>query len=146
MRSPTSNPQTQANHNPDTPSALNNGFPKQANRTSGRGFFTAPLRAAAGHLVRALSPTFDDVYSQPRLFYNSLLPVEQQFLINAMRFETAHITSPVVVHNVLVQLNRVSHDRMSNPSCLYLSLFCCLDLLTPSPPTLLGKTTADLDG
>ncbi|KAJ4304333.1 hypothetical protein N0V88_001946 [Collariella sp. IMI 366227] len=61
-------------------------------------------------LVRALSPTFDDHWSQPRLFYNSLTPVEQQFLINAIRFETSHVKSATVKQNVLTQLNRFT-DR-----------------------------------
>jgi catalase len=36
--------------------------------------------------------------------------VEQQFVVNAMRFETSQLTSDVVKQNVLIQLNRVSHD------------------------------------
>lgn len=60
--------------------------------------------------MRAVSSTFADVWSQPRLFFNSLLPVEQQFIVNAIRFETAQLTSDVVKNNVLIQLNRVSHD------------------------------------
>jgi len=60
--------------------------------------------------VRGLSSTFNDHWTQPRLFYNSLEPVEQQFLINAIRFETSHLQSPVVKQNVLSQLNKVSND------------------------------------
>ncbi|KAK3333816.1 catalase-like domain-containing protein [Cercophora scortea] len=93
-----------------TPNTLNGGFPAQANQTTGRGFFTAPKRAASGNLVRELSPTFDDHWTQPRLFYNSLTPVEQQFLINAIRFESSHVTSAAVKENVLAQLNKVSND------------------------------------
>jgi catalase len=93
-----------------SPNTLNEGSPRQANQTTGRGFFTAPNRGTTGKLMRALSSTFADVWSQPRLFYNSLLPVEQQFLINAMRFETSQLQSDVVKRNVLIQLNRVSHD------------------------------------
>lgn len=89
---------------------MNNAHPKQANQTIGKGFFTAPGRTATGNLVRAVSSTFADVWSQPRLFYNSLIPVEQQFLINAIRFETSHLQSEVVKSNVLIQLNRVSND------------------------------------
>jgi catalase len=94
----------------DTPNTLNNGFPLQANQTSGRGFFTAPGRLANGHLVRLLSPTFGDHWTQPRLFYNSLTEAEQQFLINAIRFETSNLQSVQVKQNVLAQLNRVSND------------------------------------
>ncbi|KAK3322147.1 catalase-like domain-containing protein [Apodospora peruviana] len=98
------------NIHPYSPNTLNKGFPAQANQTAGRGFFTAPNREAKGRLVRALSATFDDHWSQPRLFYNSLTPVEQQFLINAIRFEASHVVSPVVKQNVLTQLNRVSNE------------------------------------
>jgi catalase len=93
-----------------SPNTLNNGSPKQANQTEGRGFFTAPNRSTGGKLVRAVSSTFADVWSQPRLFFNSLLPVEQQFIVNAIRFETSQLKSSVVKNNVLIQLNRVSHD------------------------------------
>lgn len=64
----------------------------------------------SGNLVRELSSTFDDHWTQPRLFYNSLTVVEQQFLINAIRFETSKVQSKTVQQNVLTQLNRVSND------------------------------------
>ena len=92
-----------------SPNTLNEGSPKPANKTQGRGFFTAN-RSVGGRLVRAVSSTFADVWSQPRLFFNSLLPVEQQFVINAIRFETSQLKSDVVKNNVLIQLNRISHD------------------------------------
>jgi catalase len=44
------------------------------------------------------------------MFYNSLIPAEQQFLVNAMRFESSQLKSEIVKSNVLIQLNRVSHD------------------------------------
>ncbi|KAI8938240.1 hypothetical protein NX059_005901 [Plenodomus lindquistii] len=98
------------NNAPYSPNTLSGGSPKQATKDQGRGFFTAPNRSTGGRLVRAVSSTFADVWSQPRLFFNSLLPVEQQFVVNAIRFETAQLTSDVVKNNVLIQLNRVSHD------------------------------------
>jgi catalase len=109
-----------------TPNTLNNGFPQQANQTVNNGFFTAPNRVVSGSLNRALSPSFSDVWSQPRLFYNSLIPAEQQFLINAIRFETSHIKSSVVKQNVLIQLNRVDHDLASRVAQV-------LDLPVPAP-------------
>jgi catalase len=93
-----------------SPNTLNEGSPRQANQTNGRGFFTAPSRSTSGNIVRSVSSTFADVWSQPRLFFNSLMPVEQQFVINAMRFETSQLKSDVVKNNVLIQLNRISHD------------------------------------
>ncbi|KAF7550802.1 hypothetical protein G7Z17_g5464 [Cylindrodendrum hubeiense] len=93
-----------------SPNTLNKGNPVQANQTQGKGFFTAPNRKVSGNLLRARSSTFSDHWSQPRLFYNSLTKAEQQFLINAIRFETSHLVSEDVKKNVLKQLNKVSHD------------------------------------
>ncbi|KAL7626327.1 catalase [Parahypoxylon ruwenzoriense] len=93
-----------------SPNTLNGGFPQQADQDNGRGFFTTPSRSTSARLVRGLPSTFDDHWSQPRLFYNSLTPVEQQFLINAIRFESSHLRSDTVKQNVLTQLNRISND------------------------------------
>lgn len=82
----------------------------QANATQGRGFMTSPQRQIGGNLVRALSASFNDHWSQPRLFLNSLTPPEQQILVNAIRFETSNVKSPVVRQNIVTQLNRISND------------------------------------
>ncbi|KAF3387936.1 Catalase B [Talaromyces pinophilus] len=99
-------PLNQAAYSPNT---LNNGSPRQANETVGNGFFTAPGRSADGHLVRATSPTFADVWSQPGLFYNSLTATEQQFVINALRFELSNVKSEDVKSNFITQINRVNN-------------------------------------
>ncbi|KAL1962269.1 hypothetical protein VTN77DRAFT_9859 [Rasamsonia byssochlamydoides] len=93
-----------------SPNTLNDGYPQQANQTVGNGFFTTPGRTVSGRLIRGVSSTFSDVWSQPRLFYNSLVPAEQQFLINAIRFENSNVKSEVVRKNVVTQLNRVDND------------------------------------
>lgn len=99
-------PLNQAAYSPNT---LNSGSPKQANETVGNGFFTTPGRSADGHLVRATSPTFADVWSQPGLFYNSLTATEQQFVINALRFELSKVESEDVRSNFITQVNRVNN-------------------------------------
>lgn len=71
---------------------------------------TASNRIFCGYLRRVRADSFADHWSQPRLFYNSLKPVEQQFLINAIRFETSQLKSKEIKINVLKQLNKVSHD------------------------------------
>jgi catalase len=82
----------------------------QANQTVGNGFFTSPDRFYSGNLVREQSPTFNDHYTQPRLFWNSLVPEEQQMIVNALRFEISHVTEPSVIQNVVNQLNMVDND------------------------------------
>ncbi|KAI9738772.1 MAG: hypothetical protein M1834_008279 [Cirrosporium novae-zelandiae] len=98
------------NNAPYSPNTLNDAEPKQATQDTGRGFFTSPGRTVSGNLLRTVSSTFDDHFSQPRLFYNSLLPAEQQFLINAIRFEISNVKSEVVRSNVIYRLNQISHD------------------------------------
>ncbi|KAM3514798.1 hypothetical protein MY11210_001522 [Beauveria gryllotalpidicola] len=94
---------------PYSPNTLNNGFPQQADQSTGRGFFTAPGRQASGRLGRQRSATFADHWSQPRLFYNSLGRAEQQMLIDVLRLELSALR-PAVQANVLAQLNKISHD------------------------------------
>ncbi|KAJ5208051.1 hypothetical protein N7449_002430 [Penicillium cf. viridicatum] len=98
------------NPNAYSPNTENKGSPQQANQTVGKGFFTAPDRAASGKLQRTVSTTFEDVWSQPRLFWNSLVDAERQFIVDAMRFETSNVKSSVVRNNVIIQLNRISND------------------------------------
>ncbi|KAF2454044.1 catalase-like domain-containing protein [Lineolata rhizophorae] len=96
-----------------TPQALNpDANPVQADESPGigKGFLTAPSRRTGTTLIRADSPTFADVWSQPRLFFNSLLPAEQQSLVDGMRSDLSGVTSHVVRTNAVVQLNRVSHE------------------------------------
>ncbi|PHH74701.1 hypothetical protein CDD80_2887 [Ophiocordyceps camponoti-rufipedis] len=92
-----------------TPNTLNNGYPAQANQSVGKGFFTAPGRQVRGPLTREMNPTFSDHWSQPRLFLNSIGPVDEQQVVNAIRFETSQV-QPRIQKQVLMQLNRVSND------------------------------------
>ncbi|KAK7041614.1 hypothetical protein VNI00_009204 [Paramarasmius palmivorus] len=99
------------NVNPYTFNTLNNGFPKPANQSVGNGFFSAPARKIVdAHYVREISPTFLDYWTQPRLFYNSMLPVERQMMVNALRFELSHVQSEVVRQNFIAQINRIDND------------------------------------
>ncbi|KAK9358437.1 catalase-like domain-containing protein [Lipomyces starkeyi] len=96
------------NNAPYTPNTLDNDSPKQANQTVGNGFFTAPGRHASGHLVR--QPAFTDFYSQARLFWNSLVPAEKQFVVNAIVFENSKVTNTVVRQNVITAINLVDNN------------------------------------
>lgn len=93
-----------------TPNTLNMGSPMQANQTVGNGFFTSPNRYYSGYLIRESSPTFSDFYTQPRLFWNSLVPAEQQMVVDGLRFEVSHVVSLSVRQNVVTALNRVDND------------------------------------
>lgn len=93
-----------------SPNSLNNHQPMQANRTVGKGFITSPNRRVSGSLVRQISPTFNDHWSQPRQVLNSLTPAEKQIAVNSLRFEVSKVQSQVVRQNFITQLNRIDHD------------------------------------
>lgn len=90
--------------------SLNNGSPKLANQTQGKGFFTAPIRRVVdGAYVRDVSPTFMDFWTQPRLYWNSLTPAERQMVVNAARFELSKVSSLDVRKNVIHQFNLIDN-------------------------------------
>lgn len=82
----------------------------QANETHGKGYFNAPERSVEGGLTREDSDSFDDHWTQPRLFWNSLTLPEQQQVVDAIRFETSNVKSETVRKNVITQLNKISHE------------------------------------
>ncbi|PWW74710.1 catalase-domain-containing protein [Tuber magnatum] len=96
---------------PYTPNTLNGGFPKPATQNAGRGHFTAPARKIVdANYVRNISPTFLDYWTQPRLFFQSLVPAEQQMVVNAARFELSKISSDAVRRAAIAQFNKISND------------------------------------
>lgn len=59
-----------------------------------------------GHAIRARSKSFDDFFSQPRIFWNSLTPVEKQHTIEALSYQLGNVKSESVrQQNVDVLVN-----------------------------------------
>jgi catalase len=71
---------------PYRPNSLDGGCPFQAGADIG-GFVESPQRVKAGEKVREQPASFDDHFSQARLFFRSLSPVEQDHVIQAYTFE-----------------------------------------------------------
>lgn len=62
-----------------------------------------------GRKIRARSKSFDDFYTQPRIFWNSMTPVEKQHLIEALSFQIGSCKLEFVRQNavnVLVNVDR----------------------------------------
>lgn len=49
-----------------------------------------------GHAIRARSESFNDFYTQPRIFWNSLTPVEKQHTIEALSYQLGSVKSESV--------------------------------------------------
>ncbi|MGK5682812.1 catalase [Actinoplanes sp. URMC 104] len=68
---------------PYRPNSLDGGNPF----TTDDGFLDIPVRVAEAPKVRANPASFDDHYSQVRLFWRSMTPVEKEHIIRAYTFE-----------------------------------------------------------
>ncbi len=71
---------------PYKPNSLDGGCPFFAGADAG-GYVEVPQPVAAAAKVRASPASFDDHFSQPRLFWLSLSPVEKDHVVQAFTFE-----------------------------------------------------------
>ncbi|MCX8956161.1 catalase HPII [Erwinia psidii] len=73
------------------PNSINDNWPRETPSSPHRGGFESYQERIEGHKVRERSPSFGEYYSQPRLFWNSQTPVEQQHIIDAFSFELSKV-------------------------------------------------------
>ncbi|WP_432352447.1 catalase [Sporosarcina sp. A2] len=67
-----------------------------------------------GHVIRAGSPSFDDHFSQGRLFWNSMAPYEKQHIIDAFSFEVGKVQSKSVRQQVVDMFCNVDSGLAAN--------------------------------
>lgn len=65
------------------------------------GGYTHYQEKVEGHIIRARSASFEDFFSQARLFWNSMSPVEKKHIINAFSFEVGKVHSRSVRQQVV---------------------------------------------
>ena len=75
---------------PYHPNSLDGGCPFHAGAGDAR-YVDLPVAVSEGRHERALPASYDDHFSQPRLFWRSMSPVEQEHIINAYSFELAKV-------------------------------------------------------
>jgi catalase len=63
-----------------------------------------------GHKIRRRAESFQDHYSQARMFWKSMSPVEAKHIVAAYAFELGHVESVEIRIRVVDQLNLVDHD------------------------------------
>lgn len=87
-----------------------NSLDPTAPRESAQRGFTTSARAVSGDAVRARSESFSDHYSQARLFYQSITPVEQKHLANALTFELSKVETEAI------RLRMLGHLQLIDPN------------------------------
>ena len=94
---------------PYRPNSLDGGCPFTAGEADGA-FVEVPAPVAEGAKVRAAARSFDDHFSQARLFYRSMSPVEQQHITAAYSFELSKCYEQAVRERQLQSLANIDAD------------------------------------
>ncbi|MFB7948503.1 catalase [Kitasatospora phosalacinea] len=96
---------------PYKPNSLDGGCPffagADGQALAEHAFVEHPQPVPESRKVRELPASFDDHFSQARLFWASMAPVEQEHIINAYGFELGKCTEPAVRERTLRVLARI---------------------------------------
>ncbi|WP_374969569.1 catalase [Terrabacter sp. BE26] len=110
---------------PYRPNSLDGGCPFHTG-ASGRPFVEVPAVVQESAKVRAQARSFDDHFSQARLFYRSMSPVEQDHIKSAYAFELAKCYEQVIRERQLQCLANIDEG-------LCASVAAALGMPAPSP-------------
>ncbi|MDK3951757.1 catalase [Staphylococcus pseudintermedius] len=88
--------------------ALNNNDPHTTPREEGG--FEHYQEKVEGHKIRKRSSSFEDYYSQAKLYLNSLTPAEYDRMVAGFSFEIGMCKSVMVKQNAVNQLNKVDRQ------------------------------------
>ncbi|GAA0382438.1 catalase [Acrocarpospora corrugata] len=97
---------------PYRPNSLDGGCPFQAPD----GYVEVPFPVEAGARGRVAPASYDDHFSQPRMFWLSLSPVEQEHVIAAYTFELSKVYEPAIRERqlkVLAQIDPVLCEEVA---------------------------------
>lgn len=94
---------------PYRPNSLDGGCPFLAGEDT-RAFVEVPAEVAASRKVRDAAASFDDHFSQPRLFWLSMSPVEREHIIAAYTFELGKCYEQAVKERGLKVLARIDGE------------------------------------
>ncbi|MFF3961811.1 catalase [Streptomyces griseorubiginosus] len=91
-----------------SPNSLGGGCPAHAG-VDGKAF-THYTERVDGHKIRRRSPSFQDHWSQPALFWNSMSDWEKQHIVEAFRFELGKVDARAVRARTVEQLAKVNGE------------------------------------
>ncbi len=98
---------------PYKPNSLDAGCPFLAGEAEGA-FIDVPAPVAEAVKQRAHSATFDDHFSQARMFYRSLTPIEQEHVASAYAFELGKCYEQAIKERQLAALANIDTDLCAN--------------------------------
>ncbi|MGN7476518.1 catalase [Solibacillus silvestris] len=75
-----------------------------------QGGYSSYPKKVEGYVIRNRSESFKDYYSQPRIFWNSLTPIEKQHTIEALSYQVGSVKSESVRQQVVDILVKVDQE------------------------------------
>src|SRR5699024_4358139 len=96
---------------PYQPNSLDGGNPFPTEPSNGA-LIDVPV-PVEGEITRSAPASFDDHYSQARLFYVSLSPIEQKHVADAYTFELGKCYEKAIKERAVEVLSNVDHDLAS---------------------------------
>jgi len=125
------------------PNSINDNWPRETPPSAESGGFESYQERVEGHKVRERSPSFGEYYSQPRLFWLSQTPVEQQHIIGAYSFELRKVARPYIRERVIDHLLNID-IALAQGVADNLGIALTADQLnTPSAPDVHGLKKDD---
>jgi catalase len=94
---------------PYHPNSLDGGCPFLAGEDTGA-YIEAPVEVPAGHKVREATASFDDHFSQARLFWLSMTPTEREHIVAAYTFELNKCYETAIKERALLVLANVDGE------------------------------------
>ena len=116
---------------PYKPNTLDGGCPFFAGADD-HAFEDLAVRVAESTKVRAVPASFDDHFSQPRMFWSSMTPLEQEHIIAAYTFELGKVYEQAIKERQLVCLANIDPVLCSEVAT-------GLGLPAPAPTVSLGE-------
>lgn len=89
------------------PNSINDNWPRETPPGPKRGGFESYQERVDGTKIRERSPSFGEYYAQPRLFWNSQTPIEQQHIIGGFSFELSKVVRTYIRERVVDHLAHI---------------------------------------
>lgn len=94
---------------PYRPNSLDGGCPFLAGANTGA-YIEVPVEMPVSHKVREAAASFDDHFSQPRLFWLSMTPTEREHIVAAYTFELNKCWEEAVKERALLVLANIDSE------------------------------------
>nr|WP_261437174.1 catalase HPII [Serratia proteamaculans] len=116
-----------------SPNSINNNWPRESPAAANGGGLSSYAERIDAHKIRERSESFLEFYSQPRLFWQSQTPAEQQHIVDAFSFELGKVARPYIRQRVVEHLAHVD-TLLAGQVAANLGITLAAEILKTLPP------------